>query len=266
MYRRVSVSTLCFAGWPLADALSELERIGVGQVGVPFGQLVETGLGETTRLVRASGIRVANLVVPAVFTLDDQTRWADQQDTLRGAVDVAAELGAPLCFVTTGPAGRHDWQGAAAAFADALSPVRTHAERAGVALAVENTLSLRADLGFVHTLRDAVDVAQAAGCGVCAELYACWGERDVDETLARGVDALRLVQVSDFVLGTVSTPDRAVPGDGDAPLDRLVDLLLSSGYRGLFEVELMGPRIDREGPGAAVERAVRWLADRLPTT
>jgi sugar phosphate isomerase/epimerase len=64
------------------------------------------------------------------------------------------------------------------------------------------------------------------------------------------------VQVSDFVIGSLSTPDRCVPGDGDIPLARLIGVLESAGYRGAYEIEMVGPRIEAEGYESALRRAV----------
>jgi sugar phosphate isomerase/epimerase len=77
--------------------------------------------------------------------------------------------------------------------------------------------------------------------------------------MTKGVDLLRLVQVSDYVIGTLRTPDRAVPGDGDIPLARIIGQLLEAGYDGVFDIELIGPRIEEEGYQHAVPRAVEQV-------
>jgi sugar phosphate isomerase/epimerase len=69
--------------------------------------------------------------------------------------------------------------------------------------------------------------------------------------------------VSDFAVGTLSTPNRLVPGDGDIPLARLLGQLLDAGYEGVFDLELIGPRIDEEGYGPASRRAVERLGALL---
>jgi sugar phosphate isomerase/epimerase len=161
--------------------------------------------------------------------------------------------------LTTGPAGRLSWEDAADALADVLSPVVAEAGRRGLPVALEHTNSLRPDVGFLHTLRDTVELARRLGVGVCMEVNACWGERGLAQTVAQGVDVLRLVQVSDYVIGTLRTPDRAVPGDGDIPLDRIIGQLLDAGYEGVFDIELIGPRIEAEGYPRAVPRAVERI-------
>jgi sugar phosphate isomerase/epimerase len=72
-----------------------------------------------------------------------------------------------------------------------------------------------------------------------------------------------LVQVSDFVVGTLATPDRAVPGDGDIPLGRIVAGLVDSGYDGVFDLEVIGPRIEAEGYEPAIRRGLAAMEEIL---
>jgi sugar phosphate isomerase/epimerase len=118
-------------------------------------------------------------------------------------------------------------------------------------------------VGFVHTLADAVDLARRLDVGVCMEVNACWAERGLATTIAAGVDRLRLVQVSDYAVGTLSTPNRLVPGDGDIPLERILSLVLAAGYPGCFDLELIGPRIEEEGYRSACTRSIERLSDLL---
>ena len=124
----------------------------------------------------------------------------------------------------------------------------------GIPFGLEHTNSLRVDVGFVHTLRDVVDLARRLDIGVCVELNACWAERGLAETIRDAVDTFRIVQVSDFAIGTLSTPNRLVPGDGDIPLERILGQVLAAGYEGCFDLELIGPRIDEEGYASACRR------------
>ena len=64
------------------------------------------------------------------------------------------------------------------------------------------------------------------------------------------------MQVSDYAIGTHTTPDRLVPGDGDIPLGRIVGQLLDAGYEGVFDIEMIGPRIEDEGYESAIRRSI----------
>jgi sugar phosphate isomerase/epimerase len=71
------------------------------------------------------------------------------------------------------------------------------------------------------------------------------------------------VQASDYVPGDRTAPCRAVPGDGMIPLAHLLGELLEAGYQGVFDLELLGPRIQEEGPAAATKRAAEKLSEIL---
>ena len=83
--------------------------------------------------------------------------------------------------------------------------------------------------------------------------------RRSQQTIRDGIDRIRLVQVSDFEVGTVASSQRLVPGDGDIPIERILGLVLDAGYEGVFDLELIGDAIDAEGYDAAVPRAVERL-------
>jgi sugar phosphate isomerase/epimerase len=208
--------------------------------------------------VHDAGIRVSNIVELGWWDLDDRATWSRQQDRLLIAVDAARDFGACL-VLTTGPAGSLDWDAAAGALGVALDPVARAASAADLVLTIEHTGALRLDLSFCTTARDGLDLARRLGAGLCLELNSCFAERDLHGTIDAAGDVLAHVQVSDFVIGSLSTPDRAVPGDGDIPLGRIVGQILDSGYTGAFELEMVGPRIEDEGYASAIRRGIEHL-------
>ena len=164
-------------------------------------------------------------------------------------------VGAPVLVLTTGPAGPLEWDDAARALGEVLDPVIA-AANASVRVAIENTSPMRLDLSFATTLRDTVDLAEQLGAYVCVELNSCWAERGFDATVAGAADRIAHVQCSDARVGSLTTPDRLVPGDGDIPLARRFGALARAGYAGAFEIEMVGPRIEAEGYEPAIRRAV----------
>jgi sugar phosphate isomerase/epimerase len=209
---------------------------------------------------------VSNIVELGWWDLTDAATWPRQQDRLVAAVDAAAVVGGCL-VLTTGPAHPMEWDDAVAALDAAVTPVRDHAHARGVPLTVEPTSQLRLDLSFCITARDGVDLARALGIGVCLEMNSSFAERGLVDTLAGAMDVLVHVQVSDFVIGSLTSPDRAVPGDGDIPLARLLGAIQALGYSGAYELEMVGPRIEAEGYASAITRGVATLGSILaPTT
>jgi sugar phosphate isomerase/epimerase len=256
MHPRISVSAISTSAWDLDGDLAFYASASIDQVGVSLHKLERHGLEGGAHEVAAAGLRVTNLLVRGPFTLAEPGGWEAQQRRTLAGLDAAVVMKAECMVLTTGPAGPLSWEDAADALATVLSPVVVESKRRGLPLALEHTNSLRPDVGFLHSLRDTMDLARELGVGVCMEVNACWGERGLAQTVARGADLLRMVQVSDYVIGTLRTPDRAVPGDGDIPLARIIGLLVESGYGGVFDIELVGPRIEEEGYERAVPRAI----------
>jgi sugar phosphate isomerase/epimerase len=133
-----------------------------------------------------------------------------------------------------------------------------------VRVAVEHTNPMRRDIGFIHSLRDMVEVARLLDVGVVVEITNCWSERGLEATIADGADTFSVVQVSDYRVGTVTATERAVPGDGDIPLEHLIALISDAGFAGPFELEMLGPLVEAEGYRPAIARAVAALQPMLP--
>jgi len=258
MNPRLAVSAVSSWRWSLQEDLVFWADAGIDHVGLSFRKLEEAGLNDAVSSIRDAGLRVSNIVELGWWDLRDPGTWSAQQARLLAAVDAAAELGGCL-VLTTGPAGSMDWDAAADALASALEPVQIAARAVSVPITIEHTGPLRLDLSFCTTARDGVDLARRVGTGLCLEVNSCFAERDLAGTIEDASDVLAHVQLSDFVIGSFSTPDRAVPGDGDIPLETIVRAVLASGYAGAFELEMVGPRIEDEGYAAAITRGVTHL-------
>jgi sugar phosphate isomerase/epimerase len=259
----VSCSAISTPRWSLAQDLAHWERAGWRAVGLSAVKLEAAGWERGVAEVARRDLAVTNIIGVGTARLDDRSGWPVVRDRWRRAIDAAARLRAGCVVITTGSPGRLTYGAAADAFAELVGGVAPAAEAAGVSLALEHTNSLRTDVSFVHRLADALDLARPLGLGVCVELTACAYERDLEATFAAGARHVRLVQVSDLRLGTLRTPDRLVPGDGDLPLQRLLGALLAAGSTGPFDLELIGPAIEAEGYEPALRRAARWLAGCL---
>jgi len=91
-------------------------------------------------------------------------------------------------------------------------------------------------------------------------------ERDPEDAVRRAGARLAVFQVSDAVYGTFERPSpggRVVPGDGDLALDEFIRAALDAGYKGAFELEVVGPAIEAEGHAAALRRAVERANELL---
>jgi sugar phosphate isomerase/epimerase len=265
VHPQISVSAVSSVQWTLDEDLAFWAGAGIGHVGLSLRKLEAAGVEPAARRIADAGLRVSNIVELGWWDLRDESTWTRQQERLVAAVDAAAVVGGCL-VLTTGPAYPLVWDDAVAALDAAITPVRDRARACGVPLTVEPTSALRLDLSFCTTVRDGVDLARALGIGLCLECNSSFADRDLIGTLANATDVLAHVQVSDFVIGTLRTPDRAVPGDGDIALAHLLPAIQSLGYTGAYELEMVGPRIEAEGYASAIERGIATLESILAPT
>jgi sugar phosphate isomerase/epimerase len=260
MHPRVSLHQVAFLDRSTTDFLTHCRTLGIAHATLVTPRLAsEAEVAEAETALAPGGVTVStvNHVFGVFPNLENDTGEAGQR--LEQAIAVAQRLGASQIYLISGGRGSLDWESAAARFTELIAPYRNR----GVRLLVENASALNVDIHIAHTLPDAVRLAEIAGIGVCVELHACWMEANLRENLRRALPLTGLVQVSDYVLGDRSTPCRAVPGDGVMPLERMIGDVLDLGYTGLFDLELVGPRIAAEGAESASARAAEYLSELL---
>lgn len=264
MHPRISIDNVCMMQQGPRELAASCRELGAHTVVLSSPHLLG---GESTDAI-ALAIAQARLRVEALngaFAVfpnleRDEGRAAS---TLSQLITVGGALGARSIYFLTGGRGALDWEQAAARFAALVAPCVADARQLGMRLMIENAPALYADLHIAHSLADTLELAERCDLGVCVELHFCWAEAGLKQLFRRAIPRCGLVQVSDYVLGDRSLPSRAVPGDGVIPLERLLGELLEAGYQGMFDLELIGPRIDAEGALAATRRAAERLSELL---
>ncbi|MGO8863459.1 MAG: sugar phosphate isomerase/epimerase family protein [Acidimicrobiales bacterium] len=248
VHPRISVDEECAGPLPFVEEIEFWRELGVTNVGMISPKL--EAIRWDTKLVANSGLRASNVCC----------EWR----VLSEALEFGAAMGSDLVWLAiTGSIGSRLWEEAADNFCQQIAPIVTRAAELGVRFAIQPTNSLRLDYGFIFTLRDTLEVARRAGTDVILELECCWYERGLEKLVRENVDRIALVQISDFKIGSTTSPDRSVIGDGDIPLERLLDMILGAGYEGMFDLELVGPKIAAEGYLSATRRSLERATEML---
>ncbi len=264
MHPRVGLHQVAFISEGTTSFIQHCRAIGVRNMTLVAPVLMAPGGMEEARQALADGgPRVETVNQPFARFPDLERDSGEATEQLLQAIDIAATLGAKNIYVLTGARGSLSWEQAAERFAELIGPCRSAAQGKGIELLVETASPFNADIHIAHSLADTIRLAEIAGIGVCIELHACWYEAGLKQLFERAVPMTGLVQVSDYVLGDRTAPCRAVPGDGVIPLERLLGDLLDLGYEGVFDLELLGPRIVAEGNRAATKRAAERLSELL---
>lgn len=253
---RLSINALSSYRWSFDEDLALWRELGVGWaglIGAKCGDDLDSGLA---RLAEA-GIR-ASTVIAAGFDLARPESWDEARGALNATLDTVAKYRGWSVYITPGRTTFAPWGEVLELFAEASAPCAAHAQAAGVRLAYEP--SLRADVSFINTLRDAIDASERTGLGLVVDFGNCWMERDFRETVLRAAPHIALVQVGDTKVGGVLGPGMApaggrVPfGEGDLPVERMLRDVRDSGYAGPIELELPGPLGESEGYASVIRR------------
>jgi len=267
VHDRLSVHSICFRDAGLRELATHWRNLGVRRVSIYNGLIETEGLAAAQAALGSGDYLVETIThtfLPYGQQLDAKdVSWEACQEKLNRLTVDATTLGAQSIQLFTGGHGTLIWEDAAELFTTAVAPCVARAKAAGIALLIENTPPVRADMHLAHNLRETVTLAELAGVGVCIDVFSCWTEAVLKQTIERAIPLTSLVQIGDYIFGDTGSPGRAVPGDGNIPLKRILDWILRAGYRGTFEIEIAGPRIDKEGHLQATRRATKYVAETL---
>lgn len=264
MHERISINSISFLGSPLT-AFAEICR-DLQPKRVSFLNSELDDAGGVRRLLDEGRYRFetcTHVFMPGQHLDPNEETWAEPRARLNSLIDRVAALGGNSIYMLTGGHGSLTWEQAAETFAAIIAPCALRAREAGVQLLIENASVLFADNHIAHNLRDLATLSEMADIGVNVDIYGIWMEADLKASLERLMPRCHLIQASDYVYGDRSLPCRAVIGDGAVPWPRILDWVLSAGYAGAFDLELMGPRIEQEGRVAANRRSAERLSEML---
>jgi sugar phosphate isomerase/epimerase len=265
MHDRVSINGLCFPGEDLPTIAGYWRELKPRRIGFP-STIMPADLSVAKEIIREGPYQldsVVYLLLTGRSLEASEEVWASERAQLSKVIRDVAELGGQSVYLLTGGRGSLTWEAAAERFCAGIAPCVAEAKAAGLKVLIEPATAFHADLHIAHTLRDTTLLAEMAGIGVNIDIFACWTEAGLKAAIERAAPRLHLVQVSDYVFEDRSLPCRAVPGDGAIPIKRIFDWLLSAGYAGGFDLELIGPRIDAEGRVAACRRGAEHVSEIL---
>jgi sugar phosphate isomerase/epimerase len=266
MHPRIAINNVAFPGAAVADDIAWWRAMGAAQVSVHSTKMRTEGWDRALNLLQDAKLNVATLYHPFMsrraLDLDDDQVNIERRELSR-TLSAAKVLNSKSVYMLTGGRGALSWDEAAQRFANAIAPCVQEAREAGIKLLIEPAPPLYADLHIAHTLRDTIHLAKLAGIGLCVDIFSSWTEAQLRDLIASAMSTCHLVQVGDYIFGDRSFPCRAVPGDGVIPLERIIGWMLEDGYEGAFDLELLGPRIQNEGPFEAVQRGAERLSEVL---
>lgn len=233
------------AGWAPERIIDACAARGLGGV-VFWRREIGTRAAAIGARARAAGVAVAGLCrapfLVGPLAAPDRSAVMDE---FRAAIDMAAELGAPVLTIVAGGVepGTRGVADSLARLADRAAEAAPHAAACGVRLALEPLNPVYGgDRSCLVTLRDALDLCDrigAANVGVAVDVYHVWWDTDLPRQLDRAGDRILGLHLCDWLAETRDVLlDRGMMGDGVADIRAIRGAAEAAGYAGPCEVEI----------------------------
>lgn len=265
--RRIAVSEITTAEWSFEEDVEGYgDTEGVDGIGIWRDKLAEFDgdAADAADLVDDAGLDVCSLIFAGGFTEDFDAQLADARDALADA----ETLGAPVLMLLAGPRLGVSVEEGDRLVREAVEELAPLAREAGIELALEPLHPVDATrFSTVVTIEQALDIVDGIdGAGIMYDTWNTWWDPAVEARIERAGETgdIAAVHVADWRHPSDQPRDRAVPGEGAAPLTELLAAVESAGYGGWYEVELFTEQYEPAEYPALIERCVAGTREALP--
>ncbi len=242
--------------WSLREAVEGCVNAGIPWIAPWRDKVAETGLDNSAKIVRESGLGVSSLCRGGMFPAATAAERRDRLEDNRRAIEEAATLGTDVLVLVCGGVPDRDIDGARRTVEEGIEWLVPHAEDAGVRLGIEPLHpAFAADRSVVVTLGQANDIVErlnTSQVGVVIDVYHVWWDPELYPEIERAAGYTLGFHVNDW-LRNAGDPlvSRGMMGDGVIELRRMREAVDGLGYGGPIEVEIFNNAL-WEMPGERV--------------
>ncbi|MCC6492446.1 MAG: sugar phosphate isomerase/epimerase [Pirellulales bacterium] len=234
--------------WPLERDVRRYAEAGYEGIGAWRQKLSDYGEEAAVDLIAESGLRVTNLLWAGGFTgSDGRTPDESVQDAIH-AIRLAGALGAGCLVIYPGGRNNHIYRHAERLLRGALDRLLDFAVDAEVPLAIEPMhAACGANWTFLTDLPSTLALIQSYDTPylkLVFDTYHFAHDQSALANLAELAPHIGVVHLGDRAESHGEEQDRRPLGEGRLRLAKVIRLLLSAGYVGDFDVELIGRAIE----------------------
>jgi sugar phosphate isomerase/epimerase len=245
---RLAVSEITTFRWSFEEDLLHYGAAGLSAIGVWRQKLADFGEDRGVELLLHHGWQVSSLQWAGGFTGSDGGTHEESIDDACEAIRLANSLRAPCLLLHSGSRGIHTHKHARRLLRQAIDELLPLAESLQVCLALEPMpREAGTDWTFLHDWDETLLLLRDVGSDYLKAVFDFYYWGHDEPTIARLPELapqLALVQLADSRQPPQLEPNRCPLGDGHIPLHGIIDQLNLAGYRGCYEVELMGEEIE----------------------
>ncbi len=245
---RLSMNEMTTYRWSFEKDVAEFKAAGYAAIGVWRQKLSDYGDTRGVELLAESGLKVSNLLWAGGFTGSDGRSFRDAVDDAIEALNLAAAMCAGCLVVYTGARGGHTHRHARRLIVDALNELTPLAADLRVPLAIEPMhRGCAGDWTFLTSLDEAcelIDSAESPWVRLALDTYHFGDDAAVKSRIEQYASKIAIVHLGDGNCPPEREQNRLPLGEGVLPLREIISALNSAGYRGYYDVELMGEEIE----------------------
>jgi sugar phosphate isomerase/epimerase len=243
---RLSLSEISTVAASFAEDVAAYSAAGLDGIGIWEFKLPDDDEANIV-LLREAGLGVSNCIpaIPTILQLGipgmkGPPDPSERIEALCASMHRLARYAPASVLCLTGPIGDRDPEGAYAIVVDGLRQIAAEARAAGVRLGLEPTHASEShESSFLSTIGEAIELLDEAGLddvGVMVDSVHVWDTPSLEDDIARHGDRITGLHVADkFAPGA---PGRLLPGEGTTRPDRVLELVLATGFDGYVDVEI----------------------------
>ena len=199
-------------------------------------------------LLAEKRLAVSSLVWAGGFTGSDGRTYKESVTDGQDAIRLAAALRAPALVIYSGARGGHTNNHARRLLKSALKELLAAASEQAVCLALKPMHpGCASECTFLTSLQETESLLEeldSPHLKLAFDSYHFGFEASTLDDLPRLAPRIALVQLGDAKQPPQGEQNRCRLGDGVIPLQRMVGALSAGGYRGYFEVKLIGEDVE----------------------
>jgi sugar phosphate isomerase/epimerase len=246
---RLSINELTTFRWSFEEDLRQYQAAGISAIGVWRRKIADVGEDRAVELLAASNLAVSNMVWIGGFTGSDGIPFRDALEDGREAILLAARMQCPTIIVYSGGRAGHTINHARRLFQNALAELLPLAEEHGLKLALEMVHPhYAAEWSILTQVDDLLQMREklsSPALGFALDTYHAGLQPGVLTRLADIAPHLSVVHLGDGREAPEQEQTRTLLGEGLVPLRDIVQELTRLGYDGDYDVELLGPEIEK---------------------
>ena len=239
---KLSVNQITTYRWQFEEDIAGYQLAGMDGIGLWCPKLVEFGEERAVDVLAESGLSVSSVSWVGGFTGRHGYAFDDAIQEAKETIRMAARINAESVIVMSGSRAGHTANHARRLLIQALDELADYSMDYGIRLAVQPMMRLYArDWTFLATLDETLSVlddCQHDNVGMVFDAYHLWQEEDLLKRIPAIVSRVALLQLSDWHRPPQSQYDQALIGDGQIPLEEILQAFIEAGYQRHCEISV----------------------------